>query len=171
METGGDIGCASASVTGAGFGVGFGFSWGWGVMALGEIYGDCKADTNADDGGDTRGELYGDDSIELFIFSEGKSEHKAGVDEQQASLLLPGFRLGAEQLVLMGRPVGDDASSSAMAMNHLFSSMQISASSNKVEADNAALFLLNTACKWLVVLGIYHPRLQVDEGRSSQKPF
>lgn len=29
---------------------------GSGIMALGDIYGDCNAETNADEGGDTRGE-------------------------------------------------------------------------------------------------------------------
>lgn len=31
-------------------------SGGLGVMALGDIYGDCNAETNANEGGDTRGE-------------------------------------------------------------------------------------------------------------------
>lgn len=48
-------------------------SWGFGVKALGEMYGDCRAETNADEGGETRdGELYGEDSIEFFKFGEGK---------------------------------------------------------------------------------------------------
>ena len=29
---------------------------GSGIMALGDIYGDCNAETKADEGGDTRGE-------------------------------------------------------------------------------------------------------------------
>ena len=74
-------------------------------MALGDIYGDCKAETNADDGGDTRGELYGDDSIELFMFGEAKSEHMIGVEV--SLLLLPDccFQQEVEQ-VLMVSPVG-----------------------------------------------------------------
>lgn len=61
-------------IGGEGCETGVGFSWVLGVMALGEMYGDCKAETNADDGGETRGELYGDDSIELFKFGERKCE-------------------------------------------------------------------------------------------------
>lgn len=45
------------------------------MVALGDIYGDCKAETNADEGGETRaGEPYGDDSMELFKFGDGKWE-------------------------------------------------------------------------------------------------
>lgn len=31
------------------------------MLARGEMYGDCSAETNADDGGEINGELYGDD--------------------------------------------------------------------------------------------------------------
>lgn len=86
-ETGGDRWAA-----------GGGFSCGFGVMALGEMYGDCKAETNAEDGGETRGELYGDDSIELLMFGEDKSE-LMGVE-----VSLSGLQLQVE--VLMVRPVG-----------------------------------------------------------------
>lgn len=87
-ETGGE-GCET----------GVGFSWALGVMALGEMYGDCKAETNADDGGDTRGELQGDDSIELFILGEGKSE-VIGVKV----VSLPGLQQEVEVLIV--RPDG-----------------------------------------------------------------
>lgn len=88
-ETGGE-GCVA----------GVGVSWGFGVMALGEMYGDCKAETNAEDGGDTRGEPYGDDSIELILmFGEGKSE-LIGVEVT----FVPA--LAQEVEVLMVRPVG-----------------------------------------------------------------
>lgn len=75
-------------------------SWGFGGKALGEIYGDCEAETNAEDGGDTKGELQGDDSIELFMFGDGKSEV-----EMSLSLQLPGCCVEQEVEVLMVRPV------------------------------------------------------------------
>lgn len=40
------------------------------LVALGDIYGDCNAETNADEGGDTReGD---DDSVEFFMFGQPK---------------------------------------------------------------------------------------------------
>lgn len=38
-------------------------------LALGEMYGDCKAEINAEDGGEMRGELHGDDAIEILMNS------------------------------------------------------------------------------------------------------
>ena len=68
-------------------------------MALGDIYGDCKAETNADDGGDTKeGELYGDDSIEVFKLGERKP---VGI---RVKVSLPVFLQQDE--VLMVRPLG-----------------------------------------------------------------
>ena len=68
-------------------------------MALGDIYGDCKAETNADDGGDTKeGELYGDDSIEVFKLGEHRS---VGI-RVKASLPV----LLQRDEVLMVRPLG-----------------------------------------------------------------
>lgn len=68
-------------------------------MALGEIYGDCKAETNADEGGDTKdGELCGDDSIEVFKLGECKS---VGI-KVKASLPI----LLQQEEVLMVRPLG-----------------------------------------------------------------
>ena len=66
-------------------------------MALGDIYGDCKAETNADDGGETKeGELYGDDSIDVFKLGECKS---LAIKVNASLPVLP-------QEVLMVRPLG-----------------------------------------------------------------
>lgn len=43
-------------------------------MALGDMYGDCRAETNAEDGGDMRdGELEGEDAMELYKFGDTAS--------------------------------------------------------------------------------------------------
>lgn len=86
--------------TGVGFSGGAGFSWGFGVIALGDMYGDCKAETKADEGGDTSGELHGDDSIKFFKFGEVESEFEQprGV-EMFLPILLP------EVEILMVRPL------------------------------------------------------------------
>lgn len=92
-ETGGDGWVTVVEFSG---GVGFG------VIALGDMYGDCRAETNAEDGGETReGELYGDDSIEFFKFGEGKSEFEGAWGfEMPLPVLLQ------EVEILMVSPIG-----------------------------------------------------------------
>lgn len=72
-----------------------------GAKALGDMYGDCKAETNADEGGDTsEGELYVDDSMELFMFAHSDSStlEPIGAKMSLPELLMP-------LAILMVRPV------------------------------------------------------------------
>lgn len=84
------------------------------------MYGDCRAETNADDGGEmSDGELYGDGSAEAFMFGDMRGARNS----------LPGLQL--ELAILMVRDlVGSPESEKSTAGSFLGSSADSGASSS-----------------------------------------